>query len=289
MDGGIKFMGTFECRSCGKQVSSIGHYGQCKVHKERLDKILSEEVLIELYRNKGMSAYAIAKELDISNAGTIISRLKKFGVQTRNVKESTQMPDSKSRRAKTNLKKFGAENVFCRESTNRQKWEKRLFEEEGITNVFQRKSVKIKSTKTMLKKYGVETPMELSRGIRPFSNLNKQIYNILLDHNIIPHVELKLPNPEAQYYSYDFLIPDTKKIIEVNGDYWHGNPILYKADDLILKNTSCEMKVSDKWEKDVHKLHTAKKAGYSVLVIWEYDLNNSYKETVKGIINYATS
>lgn len=278
-------MGT--CEYCGVSMARQGHLGQCKKYKEYLDNVISEAILKKLYVEDGLSAYQISKQLGVASAGTIIARLKKHNIKTRTVKEATQTKDTKSRRAKTNLKRYGAENVFARQSTSRKKWQTRLYDEEGITNVFQRESVKIKSAKTILKKYGVESPSKLSRGVKPYSSLNRRLYSILVKNGIVPHVEFKLKAKKQRYYSYDFLIPNTKKIIEINGDYWHGNPKLYKPNDLILKGSSGEVQVKNKWMKDKEKIDNAKRCGFEVLVIWELDLNNSEKEITKRILEYA--
>jgi len=55
-------------------------------------------------------------------------------------------------------KTCGAEHNFSKESSSRKKWEQQLKEEEGIDNVFQRKSVKEKSRKTWEENYGVNNP-----------------------------------------------------------------------------------------------------------------------------------
>jgi len=53
------------------------------------------------------------------------------------------------------IKSCGASHNFSRKSISRKKWEQKLLEEEGITNVFQREEVKNKSKKTLKKLYGV--------------------------------------------------------------------------------------------------------------------------------------
>lgn len=52
----------------------------------------------------------------------------------------------------------GAEHNFSKESSSRKTWETKLFEEEGITNVFQREEVKEKIKTTHLEKFGVDHP-----------------------------------------------------------------------------------------------------------------------------------
>lgn len=53
----------------------------------------------------------------------------------------------------------GTPHNFSKNSISRKKWEKILFENSGITNVFQLDSVKKKSKETLIKKYGVSHNM----------------------------------------------------------------------------------------------------------------------------------
>lgn len=66
------------------------------------------------------------------------------------------------------------------------------------------------------------------------------------------------------YYNCDFVI--NKIIIEVQGDYWHGNPIFYdKFDKIQTKNN----------KRDIIKKRYLTNLGYYVIYLWEYDLKNN--------------
>lgn len=73
--------------------------------------------------------------------------------------------------------------------------------------------------------------------------------------------------------SYDFKIDDFKILIEVQGDYWHANPLLYSSDDL-LSYPGKKVKAKEVWEKDSKKKKNAQKYGYDILYFWEKDLND---------------
>ena len=73
---------------------------------------------------------------------------------------------------------------------------------------------------------------------------------------------------------YDFYIPSANILVEVDGDYYHGNPLIYENKDL-NKMQKRNMK-NDKF-KDV----LAKGNGFKLERVWEYDLNNNYKEEKK--------
>lgn len=70
---------------------------------------------------------------------------------------------------------------------------------------------------------------------------------------------------------YDFYIPSKNMVIEVDGDYWHANPLIYEGKELNkiqLKNVRNDKK------KDSLAI------GYGFLIerVWEHDLHNNYEE-----------
>ena len=73
------------------------------------------------------------------------------------------------------------------------------------------------------------------------------------------------------------------KIIEVYGDYWHGNPIKYKATDI---NKHLKMTVEKIWEKNKNRIDHIESFGYKVLILWEYDIYNNYEKVVQDIKNF---
>lgn len=79
---------------------------------------------------------------------------------------------------------------------------------------------------------------------------------------------------------YDFYIPSKNIIVEVHGDYWHSNPLIYEEKEL--------NKIQIKNQRnDVFKVILAKGSGYNIEVTWEYDLKNNYikeKERFKKLL-----
>jgi G:T-mismatch repair DNA endonuclease (very short patch repair protein) len=64
---------------------------------------------------------------------------------------------------------------------------------------------------------------------------------------------------------FDFGIKNKKILLEVQGDYWHGNPKIYKDINYIQKINI---------ERDSHKAELAKKNGFKLFYIWESDFRN---------------
>jgi len=70
-------------------------------------------------------------------------------------------------------------------------------------------------------------------------------------------------------YLYDFYLPNTNKLIEVNGTFWHADPRKYDRNNLKYKIQQ-ERIIRDKKKKKY-----ALKNGYVFRVLWEIDINNN--------------
>lgn len=252
----------------------------------------------------------------------------------------------KNKRKQTNLDKYGCEHNFSKNHPSRIKWESRLLEEEGITNVFQRESVKEKITESLLSrynvtsaakcenfkankdfyinKYGEELGLEKYKescynkgksgrlsyyidklgeeeGIIEFDKRLDNIkfrkgkntglndnFKLLLDElNIIYEREFKISvyneiKKSYRRYYYDFKINDT--LIEVNGDFWHANPNIYKSHD-IVKYPGTTITAKEVWEKDILKKELAELHGYKIIYIWESEFYDDIENIKKILLN----
>jgi len=118
----------------------------------------------------------------------------------------------------------------------------------------------------------------------------KQVIEILCSNNILTSIELMLKETNNEvhrkYYKYDILISNTNKLIEVNGDKWHANPLIYKNTD-IINIFGVDKKCEDIWIMDSNKRKCAESYGFTVLSVWESDLKYNLEKTIKEILNYA--
>lgn len=82
------------------------------------------------------------------------------------------------------------------------------------------------------------------------------------------------------FYSCDNFLSDYNLIIEVMGDYWHGNPLKYNANKYCLNAIQSKTILKDKQKRGYIKKHY----GYSVLNLWEIDIEQQLdkcKEIIK--------
>lgn len=270
----------FVCQWCRKgfetALSLRGHSGRCKIYAEFRQESISEEKLRFLYLEEERSCVEIAEILGLKSFGPVYSLMEKYGIPRRSLSEAANCKRSKTRRAETAMRKYGSPHNFCKDHPSRQKWEQRLLEKEGITNVFQRKDVIDKIQKTIAERYPDEDPRYRPvRGRRVYSKLHKKIVEILIKLGYEPRIERKFYNFQDRHrilYSFDIYI-EPNLLIEVNGNMWHANPKIYKPDDLIPHYQRGYFPAKEKWELDRQKIEYAEKKGFSILVIWESDID----------------
>lgn len=86
------------------------------------------------------------------------------------------------------------------------------------------------------------------------------------------------------YYSYDFKY--LNKIIEFNGDVFHGNPSIYVESDICINFKNKPLIARDLWQKDKIKIDLAKSNGFDVLVIWESEYKKNKENTIKRCLEF---
>jgi hypothetical protein len=91
-------------------------------------------------------------------------------------------------------------------------------------------------------------------------------------------------NNTKKSFKYDFTYVEGKKIIEINGDFWHFNPDFYSNHSLVNKVTGKNLLEIRNY--DLYKIKIAQNNGYNVLVIWENDIKKNRLETIKKCINF---
>jgi len=91
--------------------------------------------------------------------------------------------------------------------------------------------------------------------------------------------EYVLEKENGGVWLYDFVDTINKKIIEFNGDMYHGNPNKFKAEDNphpFRKNITAQ----EIWDKDKRKLDIAIKNGFEVLTIWDSEYRWGNKQEI---------
>lgn len=86
-------------------------------------------------------------------------------------------------------------------------------------------------------------------------------------------------------YIYDFTDLENKKIIEFQGDIYHGNPILFEENDHpnpFKKDKTCR----DLWDFDKKKAEVAIKNKFKIMHIWKKEYRENKTETINKCLNF---
>lgn len=94
------------------------------------------------------------------------------------------------------------------------------------------------------------------------SKLEKRVAKIALNYGYTSSVAIGR-------YLADILNENKKTIVEVNGDYWHCNPKIWKADEFHAAKKKTAQEV---WDLDNKRKIYLESLGYTVYVLWEQDI-----------------
>lgn len=165
---------------------------------------------------------------------------------------------SKMRRKETMLKRYGVEHNWIGKYGERE-CDKTTLERYG------------KSAVQMLLDYEIEYGKE--------TDIERLFKDILDDLSIKYQYKFRIYNETKEpfwYREFDFLIENTKILIEIDGDYWHGNEKLFKP----LNEHQKETKIKDKIKEDF-----AVSNGYEVIRFWGSELKESKNKIKSKLID----
>lgn len=315
-----------KCKKCNKEISKEKygvhlknkHYNEFDSEyelykhyfliKENFTEELFDCILKDYSSN---SVVFIEKKYNFAFRGYI----KKLGLKERTIGESKKLETVQSKTKKTNLEKYGSENVSSSEIIKKRKKET-LLRNYGVDNFFKMPGFRKWWELEMLKKYGKVQLADIYGNQNPFGwlicneerkkerirNLNKRYldwYNKLsieekdilirkrcskfltndikkskLEERVAKILEENNLIFKRQYWitrkSYDFKL-NNRNILEIQGDYWHCNPNIYKENDLITFGKETRT-VKEIWEKDKNKKNIAENYGYKLFYLWESEM-----------------
>lgn len=222
--------------------------------------------------------------------------LKRYGVEN-----PSQDEFIKRKKAETFLKNYGVDNIW--KDPNYYSWlDQYMIDTYGkkrVTNgtkisetrlnfsVEKKKRLSMIMSETAIQTWESKTEEEkkeqmvnMRKSIPVDIKCSKLEYRIkqILDDNNIPYIHQYF----LSYYSYDFCFLNYV-LLEVNGDYWHGNPSMYQSGD-IIKQGSEDIMVDQLWDRDLVKKLEAEKYGNKVYYLWESDINSMTDQEILDFI-----
>ena len=122
---------------------------------------------------------------------------------------------------------------------------------------------------------------------RTYYKMNKFEQKIdmwLTEHNIDHIYSVIMQNDDKRNFQFDFLIKDKRILIECNGTYWHADPRFFGENIESGKRLVNDIQ-RQKIKLDEDKKKFAKKHNFTLIVVWEYDINNNNWERLeKGVL-----
>jgi very-short-patch-repair endonuclease len=120
-------------------------------------------------------------------------------------------------------------------------------------------------------------------GVSGFSKISQQLFELIDSNTENTYYAIKNKEFHKQHkkrsFFYDYVNVDRKKVIEFNGDVFHGNPDIYRNTD--KPNPYNDLTCEQIWIEDAEKQAIIKNLGFDVLVIWEKDYNEKPDETIE--------
>ena len=116
----------------------------------------------------------------------------------------------------------------------------------------------------------------------------KQVFP-LTDTKIEKILQKRLREKGIKFEKHKSILGQPDIFIEQNicifadGDYWHGNPMVFSPNDEITSSGG-RKKVWEIWEKDEKINQKLIQEGYKVLRLWEYDIKKNPKKCLREII-----
>lgn len=96
-------------------------------------------------------------------------------------------------------------------------------------------------------------------------NVTSKIENEWLDTLTISHRQFRIPNTRILVDGYDVV---TNTVYQFHGDFWHGNPDIYKAQDI---NPRTKEKYGDAYLRTQNTDQRIRELGYNLVIMWEND------------------
>lgn len=106
------------------------------------------------------------------------------------------------------------------------------------------------------------------------SSLNRRFEEKLKSKSLVFESEYKI-----DYYLVDFCFPNEKIVVEVDGDYWHCNPLIYNEQGKKINKMQRKVMGKDKAEKTY-----LTNRGWKLIRFWEKDINENINKCVNEVV-----
>jgi len=285
-----------KCKICGKVVTN--KMFKLHVKNQHINEFIDNNELEKfvIYERLQLTDELVNKLIDeyVNSGETVNNLVKRYGFKYKNILNILKI---------NNIKIKGISEAV-NENVSKENYKKKIIELYGVDNPSKSEMIKTKKKETFMKNYDVDNIFKDKTFINNLNDLmikkygvkrisgwftmseeqrNEQIRRITsyTTSNIEKMVGVGLIGLGVKFTHqfnvgrkiFDYKLNDVKILIEVNGDFWHANPIKYKENDLI-HFPGGDVITKDIWEKDDKKRLLGENRGYKVITIWENDIKN---------------
>jgi len=291
--------------------------------EEKINKILQQhpfatkEFMQEQYVINQKSLPDLMQEFEI-NYDQTKKLLEYYKIPMRSISQAAKTDAFKTKLHTTLKDKYGVETNISQAAATKKKKAEKCLTEFGVDNFFKRHDFKKIKEEGYQQRYGMSCGEWKSlRSSEVWANKSEQERQEWLDKSInsdaartksikgyreskgeaaisealaalqITHTRQFVIKYEEggkrRRYFYDLFIPELNLLIEFNGDYWHANPAMYNAED-VLNYPSGQTTAAERWKKDEHKKAVALERKYAIIVVWEKEINKLTNEQLIKLI-----
>lgn len=244
--------------------------------------------LIQKYQS-GVSLFEIERSTTrktLSNIPSLVWKniFSEQNIHIRNLKDTANSNTTRQKYKTTCEDKYGVSNVSQSEEIKQKKAET-FTEHYGVDNIWKVPEFYEWMNDFMVKKYGkkrmsgwdyankeerdritTQRFQTLIANGHYDSMLEERVERILKENNIV-HKRCFW----AYHHPYDFIIGDHKYLfLEINGDYWHANPRIYKSTDVFAGGRTAQ----EIWDRDKKFRECLLNSKFNVVYLWEMDMKN---------------
>lgn len=246
----------------------------------------TREFFVREYAEKQGTLPVLLAQYGIDYKSTLFF-LHHYGIPARDSTEAANLPGVRRRYEDTCREKFGCDNVSQNDAVKRKKADT-FTEHYGVDNIWKTKEYYQWLDAFMIERYGqkricgwANLPPEereafIVRSVKKMHAVGKQSSLELRIAAVLEAIQLDY---ERHFYigrlQYDFYIRSLNLIIEVNGDFWHANPIKYAESDLLPAPNTDGVAARDIWAKDERKRQIALAKGHVIVYIWETEIRKA--------------
>lgn len=185
----------------------------------------------------------------------------------------------------TSIQRFGYANASSSPRVKKKR-EATFLHRYGVANPFQDKKIKQKIIITNIERYGHPYPgthaKQRVKISSPHQLLSSALMSVGIDH--VNEVVVYRQDVFSKNKAPRIDITIGNFAIEVFGDYFHANPLKYRASDLISR-FSGKVEAAKIWEEDALRLQKLRQCGYHTMVVWERDIKTDLPTVINRIQN----